>query len=846
MAKVNNRKTINRIAIKNFKASKMRNIFAIIAITLTCILFTSLFTVTSNLIVSMEESTMRQVGSSDHAGLKYLNEEKYNAMKDHESIVDISYNVLFGIAENKELHKRNSEIRYAGSVDNAISGFSNPSTGRLPQNYNEIATDTIVLERLGVPAKIGEQVSLEYSIHDEKFTETFTLIGFWEGDKVSRASTIWLDKSYIEEKLEGYIPADENDYIGTWSGSINFSNSSNIESKIQDVITESGFSLDEIDYGVNWAYVGGGEGFDLATILGGGLALAVIVFCGFLMISNVFLISISSDIRNFGLLKTIGTTGRQIKRIILNQAIILCCIGIPIGLGFGYLIGVLLTPVVLSIISTNVVAISANPLIFIISLLFTALTVFISISKPAKIASKVSPIEALRSTDSSNSRKKKKNGIKVNIRKMAFANVTRNKKKAVMVTISLALSLIIINATFSMANGFDMNQYLSDQILNDFDIGDVSRFNVHVDYDEQDTLNENFLASLKNQEGIDVFNEIYFSEPLYPLTDDLRTIIPVIKEKLDYPQEYLDELDSYLTINDSTMAHIYGLSDDVFDDLIRVQGEIDLEKLKTGRYVITSYVDYGGLVPYYNIGDKVMLPKDGTSFEESDEDDLIEYEVLAIAEMPFPITIQHTHYVTPEFFMPKDVFLANVNNKAPMSVTLDVQEDHIPNVTSFLDSYIKNVDESLDYQSRATLIAEHENLQTTYKVVGLAISLILGLIGIMNFTNTSLNSITARKRELATLQSIGMTGNQLNKMLIAEGLIYTLFTSVFTFTIGLLLGRVITSTFSPGTSFLSVHFTTIPSLICIPILIAITVVIPVLACKKMTKQSIVERLRIID
>ncbi|MGL4790467.1 MAG: ABC transporter permease, partial [Phocaeicola sp.] len=468
MLKVNSKKTISLLAKSSFRENKLRNYFAIIAIILTTVLFTGLFTITASLIASVEESTMRQVGGSFHGGFKYLTVEQYNALKTHPSIKDISYSVILGVGENPKLAKRPTEIRYSNDETNAEGMFSLPTTGRLPQSDNELATDTLVLEALGISAKLGEAVTLTYSVSGKQITDTFTLCGFWQGDKLMQASQVWLNRSYVEKQLEGFNPNNNKTEIGTVNANVNFINTFHIEQKLQNIILDSGYTLDEIAYGVNWAYAGNSGSLDIGTVFSACCAILMIVLCGYLMIANVFMISIVKDVRHYGLIKTIGTTPKQIRRIIRSQALWLCVAGIPVGLLTGYFIGMWLVPVVLSILNTDVVKMSINPLIFVLSAIFSMVTVLISIAKPSKIASKVSPIEALRTIDNQPTKRKSKRKGKTNTLSLAIGNIDHNKKKAFLVTLSLSLGLVLLNASYSAANSFDMDEYLSRMIGSDF------------------------------------------------------------------------------------------------------------------------------------------------------------------------------------------------------------------------------------------------------------------------------------------------------------------------------------------------------------------------------------------
>lgn len=840
--KVDNKKTIRHVADTSFKADKMRNLFAVIAVVLTTILFCGLFTIASSLLSSMEESVMRQVGGSGHGGFKYLTEEQYENLKKHPSIKEISYSVVLGMAENPQLAKRPSEIRYANDELVAKINFSLPTTGRLPENEKELATDTLVLERLGVPARIGEKVTLQYSVCGKKYEETFTLCGFWEGDIIRSASEIWLSRDYIEGILQQHDLSRAEKYIGTWNADVNFSNSWNLEKKLIKVIEDSGYRKDEIDYGVNWAYAGGGSSMDAGTAVGAALILAMIIFCGYLMISNVFLISVTKDIHFYGLLKTIGTTGKQIRLLIRRQAWLISLIGIPAGLILGSAIGGILTPIVLGILNTNVIKVSFSVWVYVFSIVFALLTVFISIRKAAKMAAKVSPIEALRTTEvSGNINRKRKGKIyhyhngKIALWKMAAVNVGRNRKKAVWVTISLSLSMIILNASYTIANGFDMDKYLSRMIGHDFVIGDVSWFNVYMNYSDQTTLSEDLLKDLAARDGVQLLERIYFTEGRWQLDEHWNeNFIERIETELGLQGEMLQALKKDIHAK-TGIQHIYGVDDTVWKEFILWEGELDLEKLKSGQYVVVNPFDSEGRVSVYKPGDRIeVIGKDGKSRS---------CEVLGIGTIPYNLSIQHSHATEAVVYMSSEVFLETVAEKCPMTAALDVEPSHVEEMENFLQEYSRIQDPNLQYASKATYAAEYENTQKTYKIVGSVISALLALIGIANFANTSITSIMTRKRELAMLQSIGMTGKQQKHMLVLEGMTYMLFTAVFTWTIGILLGQYGVLLMFGGNDYFTFDFTILPSAACMPLLFLFSILIPVFSLRYVQKESIVDRLR---
>lgn len=837
MFNVNNKKTIALLANSSFKANRLRNLFAVVAIILTSVLFTSLFTIVSSLIVCMEESTMRQVGESAHGGFKYLSNEEYEILKNHPSIKNISYSVPFAFAQNKELLKRPSEIRYTSGEENAKEMFCMPEVGRLPEKDNEIATDTLVLKRLGIDTKLGQEITLEYSIKEQKYTEKFKLVGFWQGDVLSPASTIWLNRSYVEQKLKGYIPEHENDPIGTINASLNFSNSFNIEKKLQKIILDSGFTLDEIAYGVNWAYIGNKGFTDIISIIAIFGIISIIIFCGYLMISNIFEISIANDIKYYGLIKTIGTTPKQIHKIIRKQALKLCIIGIPSGIFSGYLIGILTTPLILKTLNTNVIKIYVNWIVFVLSALFSIFTVLISIAKASKIASKISPVEAIRTTDRINTKQKFKNSGKINLFTLANANLSRNKKKTILITISLSLGLIILNGSFSFANSFDMDKYLSGMIDSDFAVGDVSNFNVYVHYYNQDTLNSEFFDKLSKQNNIKDVNNIYFAETNLETSKyfNFDKILKQLSEEYgkDSPQfNKATEAENSQTLP----THVYGLDNGIFDRLFLIKGEIDIQKLSTGKYIIASPIYKESNTPFCEIGDNIQIKgKNG---------EINTYEVLAIAQIPHHSSIKHSHPpLTPDFYLPTDVFLSDIEEKAPMLSTINMKNENIQDMEIFLNDYCNNIDPNMAYNSKKSLVKEYENTKYTYQAVGIIISLIVSFIGIMNFINTIITSIIARKREFAMLQSIGMTSKQVTIILILESSIYMLLTFVIVLTVGSAICYFLISSLVSNALYMKMYFTIIPSLLCLPLLLLIAITIPLIYQKNVYNNSIIERLR---
>ena len=337
--KVSNGKTIRRLGWRSMKAAKTRNLIAILAITLTTVLFTSLFTIAMSINDGFQQSNFRQVGGFSHGGFKYLTEEQFNELKDDPRIDQWGLRRFLGMPTEVPFNKSHVEVSYA-DANYAHWAFCDPIEGRLPEEgTDEAATDTAVLALLGIQPEIGAEFTLTFDVDGHTTTQTFTLSGWWERDEAIVASHVLIPESRVDAVLDevGVTPPGSNGMIGTWNLDVMLkSGARHIEQDLSQILADHGYQSetagdDYIDTGVNWGYTGAQLSDNLDPIVVAAIAamLLLIIFTGYLIIYNVFQISVTNDIRFYGLLKTIGTTPRQLGWIIRQQALTLSLAGIP-------------------------------------------------------------------------------------------------------------------------------------------------------------------------------------------------------------------------------------------------------------------------------------------------------------------------------------------------------------------------------------------------------------------------------------------------------------------------------------------------------------------------------------
>ena len=836
MYRNNNKAIVNKLAMRSIKTNSMRNYFAIFAIILTTVLFTTVFTIGISMMKSIEYSTMRQVGTSSHGGFKYITTEEYEILRDHKDIKEYGITIPVSIAKNSELAKRQVEINYIDENEAKYRFMLPLIKGNMPKKENEILLDTITLDMLGLGYELGQTITLDYDINGMDYTEEFVLSGYYEGDIVGMASSACVSKDFIDKNLSDVdqkLSKETGSYAGVINLNVMLNNKFNIEEKLNKILHDSRFKHVEIPLAVNWAYMGSGSTLELSTIIPLAGLLLLIMSSGYLIIYNLFYISVVKDTRFYGLLKTIGTTAKQLRILIRRQAVILSVIGIPLGLILGYLLGIALLGYVMQILTISHTAISANPIIFIGSALFSLVTVFISCNKPAKIASKISPVEAVRYTGVVIGKKKiKKSSDGAKLHKMAFSNIFRNRKKAFVVIISLSISMILLNCVYTMVAGFDMDKYLSKKAGSDFTIGDASFYRWMFEEGNTNAVTEELCNEIEEIPVVKGVYKLYNKQISIPIDDKVWDKLKNSSEiKIsEYKDTYEDILKSK-----TILADLYGIDNPVTPLLGKyiAEGSFDYELFKSGDYAIAVRKSWD--IQLYNVGDKITLPSEAGNKE---------YTIMAVAEsLPLYVYSGKTIVGAVNLYVPSEEYFKYTDKNSIMTALFDVEDGYIQSVEEFIKNKIKEIP-TLDYRSKAVYEQEYNDMIATFNVVGYTLSFIIGFIGVLNFINVIITSIISRRQEFATIQSIGMTSKQIKKLLIFEGLYYALITFAVILSLGLPITYFGVKSFAGQMSFFSYHFTLLPIIICMPVLIIIAAIVPVLGFADIKNTSIVERLRI--
>ncbi len=830
----NNRPVLKLLAKRSLKAQK--NTIAVLAIMLATLLFTSLFTIAISLQTAMQESNMRTTGTSAHAGIKRLSWEEYEKLSSDTGIKDIGYSIIIGNAVGDDFNKTPTELRYGDETYSELT-FNTPDTGHLPEQKNEIATSRIVLDAMGLPDKVGTQMELTFTTDTDTFTDTFTLCGIWDGDAVAYRQTMLLSKKYTEQvapvihgETDGTTPPVGTGYI---DAVMMMPTAWNIEKQALEVTSKYG--LDE-RVSINDAY--GMATVSLSSMLPLVTGIAVIFIAGYLLIYNVFYISIAQDIRFYGMLKTLGTTARQIRKIVYKKAIKLSLMGIPIGLLLGWPIGRLLLPAIVNMLTDDIrIVTTVNPLIFLVAIVFSAITVFISCQKPAILAAKVSPMEALHYIEQAGGKKKQRRSKHISTMMMAKNNLTRNKKKVMIVTLSFALSIVLLNSVYTYVTSFDFDKFVADFSLTDFTVSDTTVINNYAPYNTAN-VSQDFISQAESLNGLEDIGNIYLWTSKQPLSEnDLARL----QELSASSSDIANELENY-RVRQEHGVNVYGLDDFPAEYVQVLDGELNTEQWKagTGVYVTPLRMMGDGSLCLYKPGDQISVTQlDGTNKV---------YDVLAVVSIPSALQTPLQVDMGLDYIFPTNELLENMvsADQPAMKTIFNVDEEHQLATENWLKNYTTNTDTALDYLSKVTLRQIFDGMINMYRLVGGALCAILALIGILNFINSMTTSILSRYREIAMLQSVGMTGRQVKQMLIYEGIGYSILGLFGSLILSVIASLTVVRMMGAELTYFTWHFTLLPVFLCIIPLILITAIVPLVCYNKMAQKTVVERLRIAE
>ena len=702
---------IKKLARKSVRFDKKKNLFCLSAIIVAvAMIMMSLLTVQN--IIYQNQKEIAGLHQGIFFDITQDSKEKLLANEEVKS-VGLSCNIKTVKENSKEL----SLIYYDDDMFDLIPAFD----GKYPEKANEIAvTDAFFTSENKSP-----EINTTIQLNLDGTLKNYTIVGIYH-DEDSAAYPVFVSLEKCRELrgndlLNGYVWIENADTFTK-------DEATEILSQISE---ETG--LNDWTVSSYYDYVNATLSFSNYAVYG---AVAAILFlAAALVIYSIFYISVGQKVAEFGQLRTIGASKKQIYKIVLKQGYMLAVPGILIGTIMGTLISYCLQSKGWSVFS------------FIVSLcgacLFGILLVYISVRKPAKIAADISPISALKNqVETVKYRTHKRHRITpVYLAKISFS---RNRKKSLLTILSLGLCGVIFFLAVSYQSSFSaesMARYW------DMRYGD---FKISVDLE-----NENLDALLQKE---------YFSDYVKRVGD-----IEGVSNIFTYaalPVGFSTDNE----ISDSTLLLGYNEKDMASLNTAILSGNItdDTELVVSDPERIYDVYHWKP-----QLGDIISLSFQNSSGKMITKD----FKIGAITSSEDGMG----GYI---FRVPENMLKELAGYDCTYAIEIQGEADYQQMIEQELESFVSG-NNDVRLQTIQDFIEEHKTDNRAGFTLAYAIAAILWIFAVINQINLTVTNLLSQKQEMGTLKSIGMTNRQLEQAFMMEGLFTTLIALLITVIVGI-------------------------------------------------------------
>lgn len=816
-------KMTTRVAYCNMRHYKSKNILIGIAIILTTLLLFVIPSIGKDM-VEVNFAVINKIYPTWHALYRNVDESTVMKLAAHH---DVKTYGLHSDAGYMNLEDATVSMMYMDRTGMELYKVK-LKEGQLPQKENDIVVSKGILEALGQNGKIGDTITVPYQIlKDDGLDYTkekdFRICGFLADNESSKEQKQYT--SLVSEAfLKAEIPVEQVKYrfllqVNGQKGNT----TADYTETIQNIARQFGISEDDMNINKEYLAANYVDPATIPVIVG---IMLIVVLAGIITIYSVYYVSMNQRVREFGKLKAIGATKRQLRQIVLREGMGVALFAIPIGLLIGTVaVKVVLLQFVEHAKDSNVLITEAYKVvakgevqlyywwIYLLAIAVTLCTVYLSLMKPMRMAAKVSEIEAMRYQGGSKRQKSSRKGYQfLNIGRLTKRNLAENKKKSTITIVSMAVTGIFVMMVATVLSCANPMESAKSSIVGQYEISPIveSGNKEHPEYEwaevqKNNPLNEGLKQQIEELDGVervDVFTALKVSGG--PFEEEIGS------EFINgVPEEYAEELKKGIT-----------------------EGNVTYEELKSGDKVILDRA----LLHWYpdiKVGDKLKL-----NIHDGDNTFQKEIEVAAIGEYGTGLTNYNCLIMAKE-----GAEKLTINNSSSyFQVIADKDYDEA------LEASLQAIVDGSGRLQMRTWKNEYdtwENAMQMTRGACYAFIIILAAISIMNLINTMINSVHVRKKELGMMQAIGMSDRQLMKMLQLEGIFYTVGTLIISIGVGSLAGYPLflyakrTGMFDISTY----HYPVTAAIIIILTLFVIQMLLAIFIAKSVRKDSLIERIR---
>ena len=817
-------KMTTRVAYCNMRHYKSKNILIGIAIILTTLLLFVIPSIGKDM-VEVNFAVINKIYPTWHALYRNVDESTVMKLAAHH---DVKTYGLRSDAGYMNLEDATVSMMYMDRTGMELYKVK-LKEGQLPQKENDIVVSKGILEALGQNGKIGDTITVPYQIlKDDGLDYTkekdFRICGFLADNESSKEQKQYT--SLVSEAfLKAEIPVEQVKYrfllqVNGQKGNT----TADYTETIQNIARQFGISEDDMNINKEYLAANYVDPATIPVIVG---IMLIVVLAGIITIYSVYYVSMNQRVREFGKLRAIGATKRQLRQIVLREGMGVALFAIPIGLLIGTVaVKVVLLQFVEHAKDSNVLITEAYKVvakgevqlyywwIYLLAIAVTLCTVYLSLMKPMRMAAKVSEIEAMRYQGGSKRQKSSRKGYQfLNIGRLTKRNLAENKKKSTITIVSMAVTGIFVMMVATVLSCANPMESAKSSIVGQYEISPIveSGNKEHPEYEwaevqKNNPLNEGLKQQIEELDGVervDVFTALKVSGG--PFEEKIGT------EFINgVPEEYAEELKKGIT-----------------------EGNVTYEELKSGDKVILDRA----LLHWYpdiKVGDKLKL-----NIHDGDNTFQKEIEVAAIGEYGTGLTNYNCLIMAKE-----GAEKLTINNSSSyFQVIADKDYDEA------LEASLQAIVDGSGRLQMRTWKNEYDTWENAIQMTRgacYAFIIILAAISIMNLINTMINSVHVRKKELGMMQAIGMSDRQLMKMLQLEGIFYTVGTLIISIGVGSLAGYPLflyakrTGMFDISSTY---HYPVTAAIIIILTLFVIQMLLAIFIAKSVRKDSLIERIR---
>mgnify|MGYP000080176904 FL=1 len=718
---------VKKYAKRSMRKSRIKTLLSVLTIMLSVALLSGFILS----VVGMATETKRELQTANHAIYYNINDKQIEELRQDNRIADSRIYIQAGNTQVDDyliipvyIEQKDSNIAVEELVE-----------GQYPIGLYDAAVDKAYLSRLGLPAELGTKITIPFY---DGSSETFTVVGLTDNGSTERVYSLYCSEKYAHtgSQFETSVTA-----LTVQLADATQMSSENFKETVQKIGTDYGITAQYSDYNDRFVASLEPNQEDIMII---SIFSITVLFVSYLVIYSIFYIYVQNQIREFGQLRTMGATPKQIKTILRTQGKILCILGTILGLIIGGTAAFLFKPDGWSWLNTALVS------VLIFSLVYAM--VWLALSKPVKIAGSVSPIEAAKSTGYQSAQLySKKLHRRITPFSMAVMGSSRNRRKWVVTVLSLGVAGIMFMGGTTLLSSLDMERFARQGLLEygEFEI-DLSRNAVRNDphgatgVQLNNPLNDELIQNITQIEGVKEVTQYKTLEAKFEYNHASRKdkLVPFTSEQQKILKQYLSA------------------------------GTIDYKSMIENKEILVLRNEYADYVFdwTFQVGDTVKFRWfDGQSYQET------EYTIVGeISDEIFKDPLGGKLFGKAGFFLLPDQLLQkmvvpnfNFNSHLLISINDFSLE---PEVREKMNSLMETIP-TVTMETLHNLYQDSEAMYQRTSLVIWGLSSFIMLFAVINLINTLIATTLSRKHEFSTLRSIGMGKKQLQWTIQWEGIL---------------------------------------------------------------------------